>query len=335
MAFLTLAEAARTSQDETLRTAAWATVNRSPLLVGGRNIELSAASPIGVLPFKTMTRPDFTFRRESTRGSAVWYSHGDDIVNEVATTTSVTVTIKFIARGVEVPNTLLATESADFDNLGYQTKQAFHAVVDEAMTAFYYGSTTTNPNVPNGAQNSVDSANVIERGSSSAAGTLRVQDFDNMIVNNMKMGVDLIVCSGAVYRLLQAASRSTSVSGTIQFGPDQFGKHTNNYNGIPVWIDDYILNTESTVTTTYDAPTGGTNNSSVFFFKFGEDTLHGLVSDVPGGMAGMSIVPVSDNMEKKDNSLWRVRWYVNPLVRISRYGLGIITGAASTTAITA
>jgi len=83
------------------------------------------------------------------------------------------------------------------------------------------------------------------------------------------------------------------------------GTWVQSYLGIPIIIDDWILNTHDCTAADCGeiaAFTGG-DSTTIFALKFGEGAMAGL--QAPGGLM---VDPVG-TLEKKDGTRTRVKWY--------------------------
>jgi hypothetical protein len=92
---------------------------------------------------------------------------------------------------------------------------------------------------------------------------------------------------------------------------DQFGQRALFYDGIPVVVDDFISDTQTqgSVSTA----------SSIYAVKFGQAT--GVMGLEHGGIA---IEPVGE-LETKDATRWRVKWYCG-LAVFSTLGVARLRG---------
>ena len=324
---LTLTEAAKLSENE-LRAGVIATIVNFDPVLGGFN--LGGDEPSG-LPFESFNSKTYSYVRESTIGSAVWREPNEVITGETSTFSPVTVTPKYLYRQAEVPLPFQYGYAESNNQEQIQLKAAAKAFVEKFMDTFYYGNTTNSPEEPNGLHASIDSNHVVKENSTTdTSAALQLGSLDTCLTDYMKYGCDAIVMPRSVYRMLWAALRSTSVMGTVNFTPDMAGKSITTYDGVPVAVSDYIAVTEDTSSGVFSAKTGGTGTqTSVFLMKYGIDTLHGA-HQTPG--IDIHYFPV---LESKDNSAYRLKWYVVPVVMKVKYGLSSINNVATATAVTA
>jgi hypothetical protein len=91
--------------------------------------------------------------------------------------------------------------------------------------------------------------------------------------------------SKAMRRLLNTASRATSVTGFVMYpNPQGIGEFVAYYNGIPILLLDYNTTgvQDSILPFTEANPGGGTAaSSSIYCVSFGDGKLVGLQNDVP------------------------------------------------------
>ena len=112
---------------------------------------------------------------------------------------------------------------------------------------------------------------------------------------------DLLLMSRRSRRKLTSLMRAL---GSIEVGQDEFGNAVQLYNGIPVAINDWILDTHTVASSLETATTGGAN-STIYAFQLGEGALCGLSSPE------MLQVERLGSLETKDATRTRVKWYVS------------------------
>lgn len=290
------------------------------------------------LPFVSFTGENFEFNREATRGTATWEDPDAELNSQASTFTNVTAAIRYLYRLVDVPHPIQVGLSRTTDQMQTQMNEAMLAIRDEFLDAYYYGSNTANTKVPSGLHVNLAGLTIptgaarplVTRSSSGTGGALRIQDMDNMMYTLMKRGVDLITMHSTVFRLLQTAVRSTTVTGTINYAMSELGRPLPAFNEVPIGIDDAIRTSEDMTSDVYAGATGGTaGNTSVFFHRYGELFQHGLQQTAGPTLDGPF------ELHNKDSVRMRIKWYVVPNILRSIYGCGIIDGVGNTTAVTA
>jgi hypothetical protein len=99
---------------------------------------------------------------------------------------------------------------------------------------------------------------------------------------------------------------------------DFFGNFIQLWNGIPISINDYILDTHAVASSLETGTTGGTS-STIYAVQFGEGGLAGLTS--PGHI---QVEPIG-SLETKDASRTRIKWYCS-LALFSSVKAGALIG---------
>lgn len=322
MAAVTLAEAQKLAVNDLQAGVIESLITRSPVLEK--------------LPFMSFSGDNFEFNREATRGTASWEDPDAELNSQASTFTNVTVAAKYLYRLVDVPHPIQVGLSRVTDQTRVQMDEAMLAVRDEFLDAYYYGSNTANSKTPDGLHSLIDNITVptgasrprVQRATGSTNQGLRIQDLDNMMFTLMKRGVDLITMHSTVFRLMQAAVRATSVSGTINYVMSDLGKPLPAYNGVMIGIDDALRVTETAASGAYSAATGS-DGTTVFFHRYGDAYQHGLQQ------TGGPQVDGPFELHNKDSLRMRIKWYVVPAVLRSLYSCGKIDGILNTTAIVA
>jgi len=85
---------------------------------------------------------------------------------------------------------------------------------------------------------------------------------------------------------------------------DKWGNFVQLWNGIPIGINDWILDTHTLVDSLETATTGA-SSSTIYAFQMGEGALVGLTA--PGYI---TVEPIG-SLETKDASRTRIKWYVS------------------------
>ncbi len=102
-------------------------------------------------------------------------------------------------------------------------------------------------------------------------------------------------------RKLNALIRAAG-SGMMETDRDQWGNFISLYNGIPIGINDWILDTHTVAGSVETATTGGPN-STIYAMQFGEGAVCGLTAP------GLITVEPIGSLETKDASRTRIKWY--------------------------
>lgn len=126
---------------------------------------------------------------------------------------------------------------------------------------------------------------------------------------------DILVAPKAIRRRINAYMRANS---TLVTETDKWGDTFSRYNGIPFYVDDSLVMTETIASGDFSAKTGGATGS-IWVVRFGPDGVCGLQN-------GASIETIKvGQLESKDAMRWRLRWYCG-LLLYSTLGLGVVDG---------
>jgi hypothetical protein len=169
---------------------------------------------------------------------------------------------------------------------------------------FLYGDSTSDPKSFNGIRNIIDletpGSQVIAMGATGA--TLTLDKLDQLI-DKLKGGLpDMLLMGKRSRRKINALARAAGANLTVRQG--LLGQFVQEYNGIPIGVTDWQLDTHVVATSKETATTGGTN-SVIYALRFGEGALCGITG--PGGVQVERI----GQLETKDATRTRIKWYTS------------------------
>ncbi len=277
---LTLAEAAKLSNDLLLAGVIESIIKESPVLQ--------------VLPFVEIVGNGLTYNREDTAPTAAFYDVGDTWAESTPVFTQVTTSLTILGGDADVDNYLKATRSNVQDLEAAVVELKAKAVRDKFEDTYVNGDTASDPKAFDGVDKLTTSGQTVSMGTNGA--TLSLDKLDSL-VDTVKGGKPhMLLMSRRSRRKLGALSRATG-SGLLETDRNEFGMMVQYYDGIPIGINDYIS----------DAKTVGssTDCSTVHAVQFGEGAMVGLT-----GPGGLQIERVG-SLETKDASRTRVKWYVS------------------------
>jgi hypothetical protein len=201
----------------------------------------------------------------------------------------------------DVDNFLKATRSNIQDLEAAVVELKAKALKDKFEETFIYGEATSAKQF-DGLRKLIDtptpSDQVIAIGTSGA--TLTLAKLDELI-DAVKGGKpDLLLMSRRSRRKINALVRAAG--GMIETDRDNWGNFIQLWDGIPIGVNDWILDTHVLSGSVETATTGGTC-STIYAFQMGEGALCGLTS--PGQL---TVEPIG-SLETKDASRTRIKWY--------------------------
>src|SRR3990172_8054284 len=290
---LTLAEAAKLSNDTLLLGVIETIIKDSPLL-----------QP---LPFIEVVGNGLTYNREATAPSAAFFDVGDTWTESTPTFTQITAQLKIMGGDADIDNFALATRSnlQDLESAVVQLKAK--AVQQLFEQTFVSGDATADPKSFDGLDKLVDPAQSLSMGVN--GGSLTLDKLDELI-DTVKGGKpDILLMSRRSRRIVNKLARTSG--SFLEADRDEFGQMLQFYDGIPIGVSDYIS----------DAQTVGTSTdcSTIYAFQMGEGALAGLTS--PGGLQ----VERVGSLEGKDATRTRIKWYAS-LAQFNTVKLARLTG---------
>ncbi len=285
---LTLAEASKLSNDLLLQGVVETIVKDSPILQ--------------YMPFVEIVGNGLTYNQEKTLPSIDFYDIGDTWVESTPTFEQKTAQLKIMGGDADIDNFLKTTRSNIQDLESAIIELKAKALKDKFEETFIYGDSTSNPKQFDGLRMLVDtttsSDQVIAMGGTGA--TLTLAKLDELI-DAVKGGrPDLLLMSRRSRRKINALVRAAG--GMMETDRDKWGNFVEFWDGVPIGVNDWVLDTHTLSGSVETATTGGTC-STIYAVQFGEGALCGLTS--PGFLQAESI----GSLEDKDATRTRLKWY--------------------------
>ncbi len=292
---MTKTEAAKLTNDLLLRGVIETIVKESELLAR--------------LPFMEVTGTSVTYNREATLPAAGFYDVGDSWTEATPTFTQVTANLKILGGDADVDNFLQATYADPNDIEAEVIANRSRAVANMYVDAFFNGDTGVNPKGFDGLTKALDGTGQ-EFAAGANGGQLTLDMMDQMI-DLVKPGKpDAIFLSRRTRRKLSSLRRASG--NLLETGIDDFGKRALFYDGIPLLVDDHVSDTQS-------QGSSGAVCSSVYAVRFGQG--EGVLGLEHGGI---QIEQVGE-LETKDATRWRIKWYAGLSV-MSMLGVARVKG---------
>ena len=276
---MTKAEAAKLTQDLLLRGVIETIVKESELLRW--------------LPFLEVTGTAVTYNREATMPAATFYDVGDTWTEATPTFTQVTAALKILGGDADVDNFLQTTYADPNDIEAEVIASRAKAVAHEFSNAFFEGDSAVNVKSFDGLTKAIPAGQTVTAGTNGGALTLDLMD---QVIDLIKPGKpEALFVSKRTRRKLSSLRRASG--NLLETDVDAFGQRALFYDGIPLVVDDFISDTQT-------QGTSGAVCSSVYAVKFGQGVgVMGLEHD------GIQVEPLGE-LETKDATRWRIKWYV-------------------------
>lgn len=301
---LTLAEASKLSNDVLLQGVVETVVKESPILQ--------------VLPFIEIVGNGLTYNQENALPDIDFYDVGDPWSESTPTFTQKTANLKIMGGDADVDNFIKATRSNIQDLEAAVIELKAKALKDKFEDTFLYGNATTSPKQFDGIRKLIDtgtaSSQVVAAGASGATLTLSMLD---QLIDTIKGGKpDLLLMSRRSRRKINSLVRTTG--GMMEANRDRWGNFVQYWDGVPIGVSDWILDTHVVSGSVETATTGGTS-SVIYTLQMGEGGLCGLTA--PGFI---TVEPIG-SLETKDANRNRIKWYVS-LALFSSIKAGALIG---------
>ncbi len=285
---LILEEAAKLSNDMLLQGVVETIIKDSPILQR--------------LPFIEIVGNGLTYNQEKTLPGIDFYDVGDTWVESTPTFEQKTANLKIMGGDADVDNFLKSTRSNVQDLEAAIIELKAKALRQKFEEIFIYGDSATNPKQFEGLKKLINtgaaSSQVIAMGATGA--TLTLAKLDELI-DAIKGGKsDMLLMSRRSRRKINALVRASG--GMMETDRDKWGNFVQFWDGVPIGVNDWILDTHTLATSLETGTTGGTC-STIYAIQSGEGALCGLTS--PGGIQVEHI----GSLESKDASRTRVKFY--------------------------
>ena len=287
---LTLAEASKLSNDILLQGVVETIVKDSPILQE--------------LPFIEIVGNGLTYNQEKTLPTIDFYDVGDTWAESTPTFEQKTANLKIMGGDADVDNFLKATRSNLQDLEAAVVELKAKALKDKFEETFIYGDSSVNAKQYDGLRKLIDtttaSDQVIAAGATGATLTLSMLDELIDAIKGGKPGI--LLMSRRSRRKINALIRAAG--GMMDTDRDKWGNFIQLWDGIPIGVNDWILDTHTVASSVETGTTGGTC-STIYAFQLGEGALCGLT-----GPGHLTVEPIG-SLETKDASRTRIKWYVS------------------------
>ena len=256
------------------------------------------------LPFSDINGNALQYLRESTRSSSAFMDPLDTWTENTGTVTQVTVALKILGGDADIDHFLKNVHSNYTDIEAELIAEKAKSMKFAFLDAFYYGDDSVNAKEFDGLHqiiNTVGNAQQINQGSGSTGAPLSMANLDVLMDTIQDGPPDCLLTTKAIRRRVNRYIRD---NGLWEQNRDEWGTMVQEYNGVPIYVDDSLVMTETIASADYSAKTGGATGS-IFAVRFGPKDVFGIQNS-----GGISIKKLTDQLETKDASRWRLKWYV-------------------------
>ena len=277
--FVTLSDAQKLTQNMMVRGVIEALCTESAVL--------------DYLPFVDVVGSAFVYNQEATLGTTGFQAINTDWTADAPTFNQKTATLKILGGNADVDNFLAQTYRNVNDIKAEVVAAKAKSVAYSFNDAFFNGNSSTNANSFDGLDTLIPAGQTLPAGTNGAALSLDMLD---MLIDMVKPGKpDVLFVSRRTRRKMKALRRA---SGSIlEQDVNAFGRRVDFYDGIPVVVDENIRDDKV-------VGSSGAACSTIYACQFG------LNRGVVGLMNGMLDVVNIGDLETRDASRIRIRWYV-------------------------
>src|SRR3972149_5239204 len=247
------------------------------------------------LPFIEVVGNNFVYNRLNTEPTISFFAVGDTWTESTPDFTKVTVNLAILGGDADVDNFIRATRSNVQDIEAAVVQQKAKSLARKWADTFINGDTAVDAKSFDGIDKicaGLPAAQTVSMGTNGA--TLTLAKLDELI-DAVKTKNIALVMSRRSRRTLQALVRTSGA--VLESRPGAFLEWVQMYNGVPVFINDFIS----------DAKTVGTSTdcSTIYCFSMGEadQGVVGLTSE------GVIQVDRVGELESKDATRHRIKWY--------------------------
>jgi HK97 family phage major capsid protein len=277
---MTKAEAAKLTQDMMLRGVIETVITESQILE--------------LLPFMEVVGTTLTYNRENTMPTASFYDVGDTWTEATPTFTQVTAALRIMGGDADIDNFLQQTYANPNDLEAEVIASRAKSVAYKFNAAFITGDTGVDAKSFDGLRTAVTGGQLIAAGANGGALTLDLMD---QLIDLVKPGrPDALLMSKRSRRKLSALRRASG--NLLEVDRTDFGRRALFYDGIPIVIDENQPDNET-------KGSSGAVCSSIYAIKFG------MTDGVMGLENGNIAIEEIGELETKDATRWRVKWYAS------------------------
>ena len=250
---------------------------------------------LDTLPFIEVVGNSFVYNRLNTEPAISFFAVGDTWTESTPDFTKVTVNLSILGGDADVDNFIQQTRSSVQDIEAAVIQQKAKALARKWADTFVNGDTAVDSKAFDGIDKvcaGLPASQTVSMGTN--GGTLTLVKLDELI-DAVKTKNIVLVMSRRSRRTLQGLVRTSGA--VLESRPGNFLEWVQMYNGVPIFINDFIS----------DAKTVGTSTdcSTIYCFSVGEVDQGVVGLTAPGGIE----IQVIGDLESKDATRHRVKWY--------------------------
>jgi hypothetical protein len=266
------------------------------LLVQGVVEEIIKRDAIyALLPFVQVNHKAYVYNREATIPTIDFIDVNQDISEGGSTFQDVTVTLKIMAKNVDIDKFLTETMGDTNSQIALQLQGAAKAVDQKFRQTMVTGDSATNALEFDGFRKLVTAEQTLTAGANGAALTFEQLD---QLIDQVPNRPDALFMRHGTYRALKALMRTSGGMVPEQLKLRDFDGLVPTYDGLPIILSEYLPGNEVQGTATATTSIYAARMNTV-------DGLHGLYG---GDAAGIRVESLG-TLELRDSVRYRLKWY--------------------------
>lgn len=278
------------------------------------------------LPVMQLDGLEFTYNREVEPTAGDFVGIGEDLQSSADETyTQVSASLKRYYKQYDLDDFI----SQNYKNVNDAKTIAITAVRKGVQLgledSLYYGDSSVDTDSFDGLHvlAAATSGQVIEEGTGSAGTALNISHMYDLM-DLVRPRADTLVMNRNIRNRMSQLNYSGTTSFPVMWteaDPLNPGQRILSWDGVPITMSDFLLQTEAVTTTSYSGKTGGAT-TSIFAYRKSRIEEGGVCMLMGSKMLDLLEIPA---LENKDAARYRLMTYASPALGSTR-GLAVITG---------
>jgi hypothetical protein len=292
---LTLVEAAKANSGDVVRS--------SIIELFARNSDV-----LRVLPFTTIPGNAYKYTQEQTLPGIAFRGVNEGYTESTGVLNPETEQLTIVGGDLDVDRFIVSTMGNGVRAAHVRMK--VKALASTFSQKFIKGDSATTAKEFDGLQTRLTGNQVVSNSTASSGAALSLFKLDEAI--DAVDEPNYLLMTKAMARRLNAATRTTTVGGQINFRPDEFGRRTATYNDLPILIADRNADANAQIDASEAYTGGGTaDGTSIYVLSLMPSMLSGIENGT---------MDVRDLGETTSTPVFRTRveWYVSILLEHPR-----------------
>jgi len=266
------------------------------LLVQGVVEEIIKRDAIyALLPFVQVNHKAYVYNREATIPTIDFIDVNSDISEGGSTFQDVTVTLKIMAKNVDIDKFLSETMGDTNSQIALQLQGAAKAVDQKFRQTMVTGDSAVNNLEFDGFRKLVTAEQTLAAGANGASLTFEMLD---QLIDQVPNRPDALFMRHGTYRALKALMRTSGGMVPEQLKLRDFDGLVPAYDGLPIILSEYLPGNE----------TQGTATATTSIYAARMNTVDGLHGLYGGDAAGIRVESLG-TLELRDSVRYRLKWY--------------------------